>query len=224
MGLHKENILIVDDDVHILELIQRHLQSMNYHTFKAISVKEAVSILKDTEIDLLITDLKMPEVDGFQLIQYALEHYTSLPVLVVTGYPSVNDALHIGKSGVMDYLVKPFTREELKNAVTKSLDTNNEHRVSIPESYLKESKYGELIGESEAFEKVIDIINRVKNNRATVLIYGESGTGKELVARSIHYLGRYSREPFIAVNCGAIPENLLEAELFGYVKGAFTGA
>lgn len=223
MGLHKENILIVDDDVHILELIQRHLQSMNYYTFKAISVKEAVSILKDTDIDLLITDLKMPEVDGFQLIQYALEHYTSLPILVVTGYPSVNDALHIGKSGVMDYLVKPFTREELKNAVTKSLNSRNiKHHTS--ENHLNTSAQDELIGKSEAFEKVIDIINRVKNNRATVLVYGESGTGKELVARSIHYSGKYSREPFIAVNCGAIPENLLESELFGYVKGAFTGA
>src|SRR5690606_26514665 len=96
--------------------------------------------------------------------------------------------------------------------------------ASAEESPLNTSVHGELIGKSEAFKKVTDIINRLKNNRATVLVYGESGTGKELVARSIHYLGKYSREPFIAVNCGAIPENLLEAELFGYVKGAFTGA
>src|SRR5690606_39056709 len=135
-------------------LIQRHLQSMDYHTYKAISVKEAVSILKDTTIDLLITDLKMPEVDGFQLIRYAIEHYNSLPILVVTGYPSVNDALHIGKSGVMDYLVKPFTREELKNAVTKSLNSRKKERyTSTPVSHLNTSAYGELIGKSEAFEK-----------------------------------------------------------------------
>ena len=219
--LQKENILIVDDDINILELIQRHLQSLGYHTYKAVSVKEAVAILRDTEIGLLITDLKMPEVDGFQLIQFASEHYPQMPKLVVTGYPSVQDALSVIKSGAVDYLVKPFTKEELKKGVLKSLAAKAKKKAIIPTS---NNKYNEIIGESEAINNVTQIIERVKDNKATIFISGESGTGKELVARSIHYNGKFSRAPFIAVNCGGIPENLLESELFGYVKGAFTGA
>ncbi len=220
--LQKENILIVDDDINILELLQRHLHSLNYHTYKAVSVKEAVAILRDTEINLLITDLKMPEVDGFQLIQFAAEHYPNMPKLVVTGYPSVQDALSAIKSGAVDYLVKPFTKEELKQGVLKCLSTKTikKTETSTPET----QNYNEIIGESEAIKNVIQIIDRVKDNKATIFISGESGTGKELVARSIHYNGKFSRAPFIAVNCGGIPENLLESELFGYVKGAFTGA
>ena len=220
--LQKENILIVDDDIGILELIQRHLQSLDYHTFKAVSVKEAVVILRDTEIDLLITDLKMPEVDGFELIQFVSEHYPGIPKLVVTGYPSVQDALSAIKSGVVDYLVKPFTKAELKQAVEKSLSTSSKKKTTISTSSPR--KYNEIIGNSDLIKNVIQVIDRVKDNKATIYISGESGTGKELVARSIHYNGKFSREPFIAVNCGGIPENLLESELFGYVKGAFTGA
>jgi len=225
MQLRKENILIVDDDVNILELLQRHLQSWNYHTFKAISVKEAVTILRDTKIDLLITDLKMPEIDGTELIKFVSEHYPTLPKLVVTGYPSVQDSLSAIKSGVVDYLTKPFTKDELKTAIDNSLITseNNPQKTIKPTQESNEA-YGEIIGNSEKINDVIQIIERVKNNKATVFIKGESGTGKELVARAIHYQGKFARAPFIAVNCGAIPENLLEAELFGYVKGAFTGA
>jgi len=222
MTLNKENILIVDDDVHILELLQRHLQSLNYHTYKAVSVKEAVEILKDQSISLLITDLKMPGVDGLQLVKYASEHYPDLPKLVVTGYPSIDGALEAMKSGVMEYLTKPFTKEELRLAVTKTLQNRKNKLPKVVAS--NEKIYGELIGQSSALQKVTDVIKRVKDNKATVLITGESGTGKEVVARSIHYMGKFRTAPFIAVNCGAIPENLLEAELFGYTKGAFTGA
>ncbi|WP_271393298.1 sigma-54-dependent transcriptional regulator [Aequorivita sinensis] len=220
--LQKENILIVDDDINILELIQRHLHSLGYHTYKAVSVKEAVAILRDTEIDLLITDLKMPEVDGFQLIQFVSEHYPNMPKLVVTGYPSIQDALSAIKSGAVDYLVKPFTKEELKQGVLKSLSTKSKRKKTLESVDTK--RYNEIIGESQLIKNVLQIIDRVKDNKATIFISGESGTGKELVARSIHYNGKFSRAPFIAVNCGGIPENLLESELFGYVKGAFTGA
>ncbi|MEQ8420390.1 MAG: sigma-54 dependent transcriptional regulator [Arenibacter algicola] len=228
MGFNKENVLIVDDDVNILELIHRHLQSFNYHTYKAVSVKEALVILKDSKIDLLITDLKMPDVDGLQLVKYVSEHYPKLPKLVVTGYPSVDDAMSVLKSGALDYLVKPFTKEELKQAVLKSFKGNSPSKAGSNGHAASKNNnvdaYGELIGRSEAIKKVTDIIDRVKDNKATVLINGESGTGKELVARSVHYMGKFSRAPFVAVNCGAIPESLLEAELFGYAKGAFTGA
>ncbi|MGE5943081.1 MAG: sigma-54-dependent transcriptional regulator [Flavobacteriales bacterium] len=222
MQFRKENILVVDDDIHILELLQRHLQSWDYHTYKAVSVKEAVAILRDTSIDLLITDLKMPEVDGFELIKFVSEHYPKLPKLVVTGYPSIQDSLAAIKSKV-DYLTKPFTKEELKAALGDSLSKSQMHSKNITKLEDKKA-YGDIIGASEKIDKVIQIIERVKDNKATVFIHGESGTGKELVARAIHYQGKFSRAPFISVNCGGIPENLLEAELFGYVKGAFTGA
>ncbi|RMA58738.1 sigma-54-dependent transcriptional regulator [Ulvibacter antarcticus] len=225
MQLKKENILIVDDDINILELLQRHLQSWNYHTYKAVSVKEAVQILRDTRIDLLITDLKMPEIDGSELIKFASEHYPQLPKLVVTGYPSVQDSLSAIKSGVVDYLTKPFTKDELKSAIDKSISVSEEKsKKTTNTSEEKNKAYGDIIGNSEKINDVIQIIERVKDNKATIFIKGESGTGKELVARAIHYQGKFSRAPFIAVNCGGIPENLLESELFGYTKGAFTGA
>lgn len=235
MQLKKENILIVDDDIHILELLQRHLQSWNYHTYKAISVKEAVQILRDTNINLLITDLKMPEIDGTELIKFVSEHYPHLPKLVITGYPSVQDSLAAMKSGVVDYLTKPFTKEELKSAIDKSMDhgaSNLKKTNTLQSGYERKTKvageeefgYGGIIGNSEKIKDVFQIIERVKDNKATIFIKGESGTGKELVARAIHYQGKYSRAPFISVNCGGIPENLLESELFGYTKGAFTGA
>ncbi|MAO09475.1 MAG: sigma-54-dependent Fis family transcriptional regulator [Flavobacteriaceae bacterium] len=232
MQLRSENILIVDDDIDILELLQRHLRSWNFHTYRAVSVKEAVTILRDTRIDLLITDLKMPEIDGFELIKFVSEHYPNLPKLVVTGYPSIQDSLNAIKSGVVAYLTKPFTKDELKTAVDGTLqaDTNNNPKISTNETAVTKpanqdsEPYGDIIGTSEKINDVIQIIERVKNNKATIFIKGESGTGKELVARAIHYKGKFSRAPFIAVNCGGIPENLLESELFGYTKGAFTGA
>ncbi|CAM4094253.1 sigma-54-dependent transcriptional regulator [Gillisia hiemivivida] len=225
MQLKKENILIVDDDINILELLQRHLKSWDYHTYKAISVKEAVQILRETKIDLLITDLKMPEIDGFELIKFLSEHYPKLPTLVVTGYPSVQDSLSAIKSGVVEYLTKPFTKDELSTAITKSFSSIKKDKGSLTNVVSqKADSYGEIIGNSEKINAVIQIIERVKDNKATIFIKGESGTGKELVARAIHYHGKFSRAPFIVVNCGGIPENLLESELFGYTKGAFTGA
>ncbi|KSA14469.1 sigma-54-dependent transcriptional regulator [Maribacter dokdonensis] len=223
MDLRKENILIVDDDIDILELLQRHLQAMGYHTYKAVSVKEALFILKDTFIDLIITDIQMPEIDGLQLLKFANEHYPEIPKLVVTGYPSVEDSLEVIKSGATDYLTKPFTKSELKDAIEKAFE-QNAHRKNSKVATASPNLYSDMVGESVAFKKVTNIIERVKDNKATIIITGESGTGKELVARAIHYSGKFSREPFIAVNCGAIPENLQEAELFGYIKGAFTGA
>lgn len=224
MPLKRENILIVDDDVQILELLQRLLKSLNYHAYKAISVKEAISILQDQPIDLLITDLQMPGVDGLQLVKYVSEHFPEIPKLAVTGFPSVDGALKAMKSGVMDYLIKPFTKEELKNAVQKSLAIRQKPAHKITGNVQGNSVYSELIGQSESMLNVINVIDRVKDNKATVFIKGESGTGKEVVARAIHYIGKFAAAPFVAVNCGAIPESLLEAELFGYAKGAFTGA
>ena len=228
MTLKKENILIVDDNYDMLEVLQRNLKSQNFHTYKASSVTEALEILKFSAIDLLITDLQMPGINGMELVKYVEEHFPAIPKLVITGFPSVDGAIDAVKSGALDYLVKPFTNEELKKAVEKSLQNRNlPQPAKLEKPTANESGnsvYAGIVGQSKETERLIDIIERVRNNRATILIEGESGTGKELVARAIHYKGSFAGNPFIAVNCGAIPENLLEAELFGYVKGAFTGA
>lgn len=224
MALKKANILIVDDDYDMLELVQRQLEEQNFHSYKAASVVEAINILKYNAVDLLITDLQMPGIGGMELIKYVEEHFPKVPKLVITGYPSIDGALSAMKSGALDYLVKPFTKEELKTSVEKTLPKQSLRSKDNTPSNGKTMVYAGIVGQSEEIELLIDLIERVKNNRATVLIQGESGTGKELVARAIHYKGSFAANPFIAVNCGAIPEDLLEAELFGYKKGAFTGA
>lgn len=224
MALKKANILIVDDDYDMLELVQRQLQEQNFHSYKAASVVEAINILKYNAVDLLITDLQMPGIGGMELIKYVEEHFPKVPKLVITGYPSIDGALSAMKSGALDYLVKPFTTEELKTSVEKTLPKQSLRSKDNTPSNGKTMVYAGIVGQSKEIELLIDLIERVRNNRATVLIQGESGTGKELVARAIHYKGSFAANPFIAVNCGAIPEDLLEAELFGYKKGAFTGA
>jgi len=225
MRLKKENILIVDDNYDMLELLQRNLKAANYHTYKASSVTEAIDVLKYSPIDLLITDLQMPGINGMELIKFADEHYPSVPKLVVTGYPSVESALTAVKSGALEYLIKPFTSEELKKAVDGAFKNNaSTAKKTNPLPETENNSYAGMSGNSKAFKNLIDVIERVKNNKATVLIQGESGTGKELIAKAIHYKGAFAAGPFVAVNCGGIPENLLESELFGYVKGAFTGA
>ncbi|WP_300666571.1 sigma-54 dependent transcriptional regulator [Fluviicola sp.] len=223
-----ESVLVVDDSLEMLELLQRQLKAMHFITFQASNVHDAIEVLKHTSVDLLITDLQMPEVNGMQLVHYVKEHYPELPVLVVTGYPSISGAVEALKSGVIDYLVKPFTQLELSQSVENCLLKNRKEKrqIKTEEKLDNPSPFAVLgmIGRSESMKRLAEVIQLIKNNTATVLIEGESGTGKELVARAIHYSGRRSKAPFISVNCGAIPENLLESELFGFLKGSFTGA
>lgn len=226
--MKKGSVLIVDDSKEMLELLQRQLKAMQFFSFQANNVSDAIAVLKTTPVDLLITDLQMPEIDGMQLVHYAKEHFPELPVLVVTGYPSISGAIEAVKSGVIDYLVKPFTQDELSAAVGKCLKNK---RQAKPVSTSKDKNENPspfailgMIGRSESMKQLAEIIQLIKNNVVTVLIEGESGTGKELIARAIHYSGQRAKGPFVSVNCGAIPENLLESELFGFMKGSFTGA
>lgn len=223
----KENVLIVDDNYDMLDLIQRHLKSFNYHTYKASSVSEAIDILKYTDISLLITDLNMPETNGIELLKYTEEHHPLIPKLVVTGVNSINNAVNAIKSGALDYLNKPFTSDELKKAIEDSfakIQTSLKSLSNKTNTASEDNHYSGIIGRSEHFKNIVEIIGRVKDNKANILIQGESGTGKELIAKAIHFKGAFAGMPFVSVNCGAIPENLIESELFGYAKGAFTGA
>jgi two-component system response regulator HydG len=220
----KERILVVDDSLNTLEVLQRNLTSQEYQVFTASGVPEAIKILDATPVDLVITDLKMPEVSGLDLIRHVRENFKETEVMMITGYPTIEGAVKAVKTGAEEYLTKPFTDEELFSAVQRALDKLQVRRATETRWHRAEpTSYG-LIGESEAIQKVFSAITKTASTSATALISGESGTGKELVARAIHYSCPRASAPFVPVSCGAIPEELLESELFGHIKGAFTGA
>ena len=217
-------ILVVDDAPNIVEVLERNLIAQNYKVFTASAVDEAIEILNGTHIDLVITDYKMPGISGLDLIKHVRENLKDTEIMMITGYATVAGAVEAIKNGAEEYLAKPFTDEELLSSVNRAFKKLKQRRVShqLPPETDKIG-YG-IIGASEAISKVYKILIRASSTPATVLITGESGTGKELVARAIHYHSNRASGPFVPVNCGGIPEGLLESELFGHVKGAFTGA
>lgn len=215
------NALVVDDSPESVELIKRNLQSKGYQIYTANNVQSAIKLLASVTIDLLITDLKMPGENGIELVSHTSENYSGIGILVVTGFPSIQGAVESIKIGAEEYLVKSFTDDELFDAVDRVLSKTKNSRGKADTS--PNQNFG-IIGDSDGLQKIFNTINKAKSTNATVLIYGESGTGKELVARALHYGGSASAAPFVPVNCGGIPDSLLESELFGYVRGAFTGA
>lgn len=215
-------ILAVDDSLDTLEVIQRNLTLEGYKVFTVSSVNEAVNILETHPIDLVITDLKMPIVGGLDLIRHVRENLKDVEIMMITGYPSIEGAVEAVKSGAEEYLVKPFTDKELLSAVQRMLEKLVRRRTTQSKNPLNNS-YG-IIGDSKEMQDVFKQMEKAASTDVTIVISGESGTGKEIVARAVHYNSDRSSAPFVPVNCNAIPNNLLESELFGHVKGAFTGA
>jgi len=215
-------ILAVDDSLDTLEVIQRNLTLEGYKVFTVSSVNEAVNILETHSIDLVITDLKMPIVGGLDLIRHVRENLRDVEIMMITGYPSIEGAVEAVKSGAEEYLVKPFTDKELLSAVQRMLEKLVRRRTTQSKNPLNNS-FG-IIGDSKEMQDVFKQMKKAASTDVTIVISGESGTGKEIVARAVHYNSDRSSAPFVPVNCNAIPNNLLESELFGHVKGAFTGA
>lgn len=219
-----DKILVVDDAPDTLEVLRRNLSSAGFQVYIASSVPEAIKVLESTAIDLVITDLKMPKVSGLDLIRHVRENLKDTEVMMITGYASIEGAVEAVRTGAEDYLAKPFTDEELFSAVERSLEKLRMRRAGKSHPVAERPLSHGLIADSQSMQIVFESIRRAATTAATVLISGESGTGKELVARAIHYFGPRAAAPFVPINCGAIPEGLLESELFGHIKGAFTGA
>jgi DNA-binding NtrC family response regulator len=215
------SILVVDDSPETVELIKRNLESIGHQIYTAGNVQSAVKLLGTLDVNLVITDLKMPGENGMELVRHVAENCKGVATLVITGFPSIQGAVESIKIGAEEYLVKPFTDDELFKSVERVLSKTR--RDKKPVSQALNQSFG-IIGESEGMIKVFNTIHKARSTNATVLINGESGTGKELVARALHYGGNAAGTPFVPVNCGGIPDALLESELFGHVKGAFTGA
>jgi len=221
---HTECILVVDDSPSTLEVIRRNLTLRKYKVFIAPGVEKAIEILESTKIDLVITDLKMPKVSGLKLIKHVRENFSNTEIIMITGYATVQGAVDAVKLGAEEYLSKPFTDDELFSAVDRALQKLEIRKAIQTYTHKKPVATYNIIGESKVMQNIYSTIAKAASTSATLLITGESGTGKELIARAIHYNSPRASAPFVPINCGGIPDNLIESELFGYIKGAFTGA
>jgi two-component system, NtrC family, response regulator AtoC len=222
-----EKILIVDDESFICENLERILKEEDYNTVVAQEGQAALRVLKEEAIDLVFLDLKLPDIPGLDVLKTIKETDPDLLVIVITGYASVESAVEALKLGAYDYIKKPFKADVIKLIVKLALETQSLKREVRSLKKQHEGLLGDrsLISESQAFEEVLNQVREVaKHAETTVLITGETGTGKDLIARTIHNLSPRANRPFLEVNCAALPENLLESELFGYESGAFTGA
>lgn len=224
MKTGNKNILIVDDSSNTRDILRRNLESKHYVIFAASNITEALKILNSTHIALVLTDIKMPGENGLDLVRYIKENLNNTEAIVITGYPSVPNAVQAIKIGAEEYLTKPFTDKELFDAVQHAFNKLSTRKKINKNLDKKVNFKSEFIGESSQIEKVYYAISKAADTIATVLITGESGTGKELIARAIHYNSKRASAPFMPINCGGIPNELFESELFGYKKGAFTGA
>ncbi len=220
----KQTILVVDDEAKMRRLLEIMLTQMDYDVLQASDGVEAVAVLTHQAVDLVITDLRMPNLDGIGLLRQLREHHNEMPVIVVTAYGTVESAVDAMKYGASDYIVRPFELEAVHAAVQRALRLS---KVQRENRYLRQQVqqgWHGFIGNSHAMQQIYTQIQQVAPTKTGVLIQGETGTGKELVARAIHNASPRAEALFVSINCAAIPASILESELFGYSKGAFTGA
>jgi len=225
----KKQVLIVDDEPNLRKILAAQLSRDGYDVMTAEDGEQGLQFLRENHIDLVITDLKMPKVDGMTLLREALRESPDLPVVMITAHGTVDTAVEALKLGAFDYLTKPFDKDEVRQIVAKALKTRElaGEEASVPQAPEGKDDSGArfgIIGQSAGLTDLYAVLERVADSPTTVLVTGESGTGKELVARALHEHSSRKGKPFIKVNCAAIPKELIESELFGYERGAFTGA
>lgn len=222
----KTRILVIDDEKDMLNACGKILQALDYHPVLVDNGKLAVELLTHDEFDLVLCDLFMPEIDGMDILKKTNELAPQTPVVIFTAYGTIDRAVTAMKSGAFDFIEKPFDIEHLKVIIEKGLTQRKLYleRMNLLKQLQDKYSFDNIVGQSSAIRKVFDMVESVAASDANVLITGESGTGKELIARSIHARSPRHTHAFVPVNCSAFPENLFEAELFGYEKGAFTGA
>jgi DNA-binding NtrC family response regulator len=224
--MDSKKVLIVDDEPNAIRVLSVILKEEGYHVLESMNVDSAVGIIHNEDVDAIITDLKMPDKDGFELFKYVSEHHPDMPVMFLTAYGTVESAVSAMTSGAFYYFIKPPDYPRLKNVLAQAIE---KHSAKKQFEYLKKNVFQEnnlhpLIGKAPSMTRIVQTIETVKDSESSILIQGETGTGKEVVARNIHYTGKRYNKPFVAVNCAAIPRELIESELFGHEKGAFTGA
>lgn len=222
----KSRILVVDDEASIREFMEIFLKKEGYEVSLAEDGAKAKDILTKKTFDMVISDLQMPNMTGMELLKYAREAYPETVFVMMTAFGTLENAVEAMKVGAYDYLTKPCKIDEVRLVINNALRTRNlevENRA-LKKELVKEYSFQNVVGNSPAMHAIFDLIKRVSSTPTNVLITGESGTGKEVVAKAIHFNGPLKDRPFITVNCGAIPENLMESEMFGHKKGSFTGA
>jgi two-component system, NtrC family, response regulator AtoC len=219
-------ILIVEDEAKMRRLLELNLGEDGFTTFSAGDAESGLKLLRENSIDLVVTDLKLPGMNGLEFLQAVKHQNAALPVVVMTAFGTVETAVEAMKAGASDYVLKPFSLAEMRMVIHKELDVHNlrEENRSLREALGKRYAHPNIVAQSPKMQEVLATVERVAPTNSTVLLGGETGVGKDLIARAIHQKSRRASGPFIKINSTAIPENLLESELFGYEKGAFTGA
>ncbi|HWP48676.1 MAG TPA: sigma-54 dependent transcriptional regulator [Candidatus Limnocylindrales bacterium] len=219
----KKRILIVDDEKNMRRILEALLTKEGYEVAEAVDGESALAWLKGNICHAVITDLLMPGMDGLVLMEHILKDHPGLPVIIITAHGTIETAVDAMKKGAFDYITKPFEQDEMRTIVYKAVKTQELNQKDILPEFEYQERFG-IIGDSPVMKEIYKILEKIWDSPSTVLITGESGTGKELIARVLHERSFRKGRPFIKVNCAAIPENLVESELFGYEKGAFTGA
>lgn len=222
----KSRILVVDDEESIREFLDIMLRKEGYEVTMAEDGAKAIDLLKKKTFDLVISDMQMPQVTGMELLKHVKDNFPDLLFMMITAFGTTETAVEAMKLGAYDYITKPFKIDEVRIVIGNALRSKNlevENRV-LKKELVKENSFQNIIGNSESMHRIFELVRRVSQAPTNVLITGESGTGKEVVAKAIHYNGPLKDKPFVTINCGAIPENLMESEMFGHKKGSFTGA
>ncbi|MHC4320790.1 MAG: sigma-54-dependent transcriptional regulator [Planctomycetota bacterium] len=221
-----KTILITDDDESLRRVIEYNLSNKGYRLLLASNGEEALNIFKSENVDIVVTDIKMEKMDGLELLENIKRLNSNVLVIMITAHGSIETAVKAMKLGAYDYITKPFDRDELQIMIEKGLNLQAlmSENIRLRQELTDRFRLDNVIGTSSKMKGIFDMVGRVAKSDSSILLHGESGTGKELIARAIHFNSSRAKNPFITVNCSAIPQNLMESEMFGYVKGAFTGA